>query len=54
MRVTSDPFGLILASSVAVVPETDAAFVVTTGVEATVNEEMAPELLPLALAADNR
>jgi hypothetical protein len=54
MSVTSDPFGLTLASSVAVVPDTAAELVVTSGVEATVNEEITPELLPLTLLAESR
>lgn len=52
--VTSDPFGVMLASNVAVVPETAAELVVTNGLEATVKEKIAPELLPLALLAESR
>jgi hypothetical protein len=54
MSVTSDPLVVTLASSVAVVPDIAAALVVTSGVDATVNEEMTPELLPLTLLAVSR
>jgi hypothetical protein len=53
MSVTSDPLVVTLASSVAVVPDIAAALVVTSGVDATVNEEITPELLPLALLAES-
>jgi hypothetical protein len=38
---------------VAVVPDIAAALVVTSGVDATVNEEITPELLPLTLLAES-
>jgi hypothetical protein len=53
MSVTSDPLVVTLASSVAVVPDIAAALVVTSGVDATVNEEITPELLPLTLLAES-
>ncbi len=54
MLVTSEPFGATLACSVTVVPETAAVFVVTNGFDATVNDRMEPELLPLVLLAESR
>jgi hypothetical protein len=54
MSVTSEPLVVTLASRVAVVPDIAAALVVTSGVDATVNEEMTPELLPLTLLAVSR
>jgi hypothetical protein len=53
MSVTSDPLVVTLASRVAVVPDIAAALVVTSGVDATVNEEITPELLPLTLLAES-
>ena len=53
IKETSEPFGLTVPFKVTVVPDTVALSVVTKGVEATVNEKIAPELLPFVLLAES-